>query len=253
MEGPSLHLAAEQLQPFVGKRVKAVFGNTTIDQERLKGQVVQRIFAWGKHLVIQFDGSALRVHFLLFGSFEADVLGITVTGDYKRSREPRLALTFPNGELRTYTCSVVHLETKDARKLYDRSVDVLARQWDPQQALERMGKTPDERITDVLLDQEVFAGVGNIIKNEVLSLERVHPATPIKDLRPAQRKALVKRARTFSQQFLRWRRAFVLLKHLRIHRKSRCPHCDGPVKHEKVGKRKRMAHYCPKCQPLGKT
>jgi endonuclease-8 len=250
MEGPSLHLAAEQLQPFVGERIRAVSGNTRIEKERLKGQTVSRIFAWGKHLVVQCEGFALRVHFLLFGSFEADVEGVTVTGDYKRPREPRLALVFPNGELRLFSCSVRYIEGRNVRSTYDFRVDVLSRTWAPAHALEQLSTYGEEQIADVLLDQSVFAGVGNIIKNEVLSLERVHPETLVKRLSDGQRKALVARARSFSKQFLAWRRKFVLLKNLSIHRKGVCPHCGGKVTHAKTGKRQRMSHYCPTCQRL---
>ena len=55
MEGPSLHLAAEQLQPFAGRRIQSVSGNSKIGIERLSGLKVNEIFAWGKHLVFQFD------------------------------------------------------------------------------------------------------------------------------------------------------------------------------------------------------
>ena len=40
------------------------------------------IFSWGKHLVFQFDNFALRVHFMLYGSFEATLKDKKVTGDY---------------------------------------------------------------------------------------------------------------------------------------------------------------------------
>ena len=69
MEGPSLVLAKEQLRPFKGKTVLAVSGNTKIGKERFVGQKVRDIFSWGKHLVFQFDGVALRFHFMLFGTF----------------------------------------------------------------------------------------------------------------------------------------------------------------------------------------
>ena len=75
MEGPSLHLAAEQLQPFAGQRIERVSGNSRIGIERLAGQTVKEIFAWGKHLVFQFDMFALRVHFMLWGTFAATVEG----------------------------------------------------------------------------------------------------------------------------------------------------------------------------------
>src|SRR5262252_1283917 len=99
MEGPSIHLAAEQLQPFVGRRVLEVAGNSTIGIERLRRVPVRQIFAWGKHLVLQFDRFALRIHFMLWGTFAATVRGTSVTGDYRRSGPPRLVLTFANGEI----------------------------------------------------------------------------------------------------------------------------------------------------------
>ena len=82
MEGPSLFLAKEQLKPFKKKRVVRVSGNTTIEKDRFAGHIVKEIFSWGKHLLFQFDGFALKVHFLLFGTFSAVVEGKSVTGDY---------------------------------------------------------------------------------------------------------------------------------------------------------------------------
>jgi endonuclease-8 len=248
MEGPSLVLAKEQLRPFVKKRVLRVTGNSKIDQDRFQGALVKDIFTWGKHLLFQFDGFALKVHFLLFGTYEAEVEGVAVTGDYKRARVPRLAFVFPNGELRMYNCSVKIMESDRLKRDYDLSADVLSRTWDPAKALLKMRRSPEEEIADVLLDQDIFAGVGNIIKNEVLSLAKVHPQTKVGDLPPAKLKQIVALARSFSKQFLRWRRAFVLRRHLRIHQRGACPYCGGQVVHVKTGKRARIAHYCPVCQ-----
>ena len=60
MEGPSIHLAAEQLRPFVGRRIGTVTGNSRIGIERLRAKTVRDIFAWGKHLVFQCDTFAMR-------------------------------------------------------------------------------------------------------------------------------------------------------------------------------------------------
>lgn len=250
MEGPSLHLAAQQLKPFKGKRILAVSGNAQIDKGRLKGQLVSDLFAWGKHLVLQCDGFALRVHFLMFGTYEAEVEGLSVTGDYKRSSIPRLALSFPNGELRLYTCSVVFMEGVRVRRNYDFSIDVLSKAWRPEQALMQLKNNEDEEIADVLLDQTVFAGVGNIIKNEVLSLQRINPMTHVSALSTRQRKALITEAVAFSKQFLAWRKKSVLTKNLRIHRKANCPYCNGSVTHVITGTRKRRSHFCNVCQPI---
>ncbi|MBK6540073.1 MAG: endonuclease [Flavobacteriales bacterium] len=250
MEGPSLALAREQLKPFTGKRVLEVTGNTTIAKERFDGQVVRELFSWGKHLVFQFDAFALKVHFLMVGTFEADVDGASVTGDYRKARTPRLAFRFANGSIRMYNCSVKILEGPRIKRSYDFSVDVLARSWDPKQALDTLRSQDNEEVADVLLDQAIFSGVGNIIKNEVLSLARIHPQAKVKDLGTAKRKELIKLSRSFSQQFLRWRRVFQLKKNLKVHQKSTCPYCSKKLLHPKTGKGIRRSHYCASCQKL---
>ncbi len=156
MEGPSLYLAKSQLKPFKGKTILKVGGNTKIEKERLKGKIVKDIFAWGKHLLFQFEEFSLKVHFLLFGTFEARVNKSWVTGDYRKARVPRLALTFTNGEINMYNCSVKIIEDKNIKKTYDFSTDIMSPKWNPDQALKKVMMFPEEEIADVLLDQNVF-------------------------------------------------------------------------------------------------
>src|ERR1051325_11383387 len=124
MEGPSIHLAAERLRPFVGRRVTRVSGNSRIGIERFRGKTLKDIFAWGKHLVFQFDAFALRVHFMLWGTFAATVHGRSVTGDYRRTGPPRLVFDFANGEITIWSASLRLIEHAHARDEYDFSADV---------------------------------------------------------------------------------------------------------------------------------
>jgi endonuclease-8 len=248
MEGPSLYLAKEQLRPFRKKTVLEVSGNTKLDKAMFLGREVKDIFSWGKHLVFQFDDFALRIHFMLFGTFEANIDGVWVTGDYRRARTPRLALRLENGIINTYNCSLRLIESRCAKREYDFSIDIMSPKWDPNAALKRMRAQPDSEISDVLLDQTVFAGVGNIIKNEVLSLTLIAPRRKVRDLSLRERKAVIEEARAFSKQFYRWRKKFVLKKNLRAHRRSQCPHCGSKQTWEKTGTRERWAHWCPVCQ-----
>jgi endonuclease VIII len=248
MEGPSLYLAARQLKPFRGKTVLSVSGNTKIEKERLLHRQVKSIFSWGKHLVIQFDGFALRTHFLLFGAFEASVDDVALTGDYRRAYTPRLQLDFENGSIKLFNCSVKFLETANARAGYDFTIDIMSPKWDPDHAFDSIRARPGVEIADVLLDQDIFAGAGNIIKNEVLWRVRIHPETKAGNIPPAELRTLIAETRKFSLLFYKWRKAFVLRKHLDIYQKSVCPRCGAKVKREKTGKRKRISHYCPVCQ-----
>lgn len=249
MEGPSLVLAVQQLAPFIGKKIEQVEGNTKIGKERLIGKKIIDIFSWGKHLVFQFDTFALRVHFMLFGSFEATVGKNKVTGDYpKKNRAARLALTLKNGHLEMYSCSLRYIEISDAKGEYDFSVDVMSSAWDGGQALEKMKNFPNKEVGDLLLDQSLFSGVGNIIKNEVLFRVKVQPERTVEELSLRKLKEIVKVVGDYVFQFYAWRKKFVLRKHYQIYRQSYCPICHQKVVRKRTGERERMSYFCPHCQ-----
>lgn len=247
MEGPSLYLASQQLAPFKGQMVTRVFGSTaTLDVALLHQKKVKDIFSWGKHLVFQFDSFAVRIHFLMFGTFEATVKGKPVTGDYKKKvRVPRLAFVFRNGHVEMYSCAVKRVDSPAAKRDYDFSTNLMSKEWDPRQALKRMSAHPEEQVADVLLDQTIFAGLGNIIKNEILLLAQTRPTTLVRALAPAKRREIVALARSFSLQFYEWRKVFELRKHLKIHRKGICPLCGGKLIRAKTGLSGRWSYYCP--------
>jgi endonuclease-8 len=252
MEGPSIHLAAEQLRPFVGRKITGVTGNSRIGIERFGGKTVKDIFAWGKHLVFQFDTFALRVHFMLWGTFAATVKGASVTGDYRRTGAPRLVLSFLNGEITIWSASLKFVEDADARQDYDFTADIMSESWDPKAALRKVKAFPREEIADVLLDQAVFAGVGNIIKNEVLFRTRTSPFLRVGRISDRKLRAIIAESRVFSMRFLELRRIFALRKNLEIYRRSVCPNCGGKVYRRVHGERGRRSFFCARCQKVPK-
>ena len=90
-EGPSIVILKEAVESFTGQSVKAVRGNSKIDQERLLNKQVIEFKSWGKHFLICFDGFTVRVHFLLFGSYLVNE---------RKDKPVRLSLEFENGELK---------------------------------------------------------------------------------------------------------------------------------------------------------
>ena len=248
MEGPSLHLAAEQLQPFVGRQISAVAGNSKIGIDRLSRRHVKDIFAWGKHLVFQFDEFALRVHFMLWGTFAATVEGVSVTGDYRRTGPPRLVLDFANGEITIWAASVKYVDEADAKATYDFTADIMAAEWNARAAVRKVHAFPRSEIADVLLDQAIFAGVGNIIKNEVLFRTRTSPFAAVKSIPDRKLRQIVSDARTFSFRFLELRKVFALRKNLEVYRRSACPRCGGKIFRRVHGQRARRSFFCAKCQ-----
>ncbi|HEY2347698.1 MAG TPA: DNA-formamidopyrimidine glycosylase family protein [Puia sp.] len=239
-EGPSILLVRESLQPFIGKKVLTVKGNSKIEKSRLINQKITDIRNWGKHLLICFDGFTLRIHFLMFGSYLVN----------KRKSTPlRLSLGLKKDELNFYTCSVQFIEGS-LNKVYDFSSDVLNDLWSSRKASFKLRQIPEMNVSDALLDQRIFSGVGNIIKNEVLFRIRVHPQSLIGKLPPKLKTALIKEARNYSFDFLNWKRKFVLKKHWLVYTKKICPRDHNPVRKEYIGKTKRRTFYCEKCQIL---
>ena len=54
-EGPSIVILKEAADPFTGKKIIAVSGNSKMDSGRLKDQTVIAFKSWGKHFLICFD------------------------------------------------------------------------------------------------------------------------------------------------------------------------------------------------------
>jgi endonuclease VIII len=240
-EGPSIIILKEQIQKFSGKKILETDGNTKVDLTGIAGSKITAIKSWGKHLLIVLPNRTIRIHFMLFGSYSIDE---------KTKPTPRLHLKFKTGDLYFYACSVKILPG-DIDSQYDWSADVMNDSWDPGKARKKLKGCPEELAADALLDQDIFAGVGNIIKNEVLFRIRVHPESMIGAIPSRKLTELIKEARNYSFDFLNWKKAFELRKHWLAHAKSICPRDHIPfVKVRHLGKRKRRAFFCTKCQKL---
>ena len=79
----------------------------------------------------------------------------------------------------------------------------MADAWNPRAARRKLALRPDTLAADALLDQDVFAGVGNIIKNEVLHRIRVHPESEIGALPSRKLGELIRRSARLQFRFLR--------------------------------------------------
>lgn len=240
-EGPSILIAAEAIRPvFKGKKISSASGNAKIDMTRITGQKIIDVRSWGKHLLICFKGFTVRVHFLMFGSYNLDT-------HIKQDRSLRLLLVAGKRKLYFYTCSVKILEG-EVDELYDWSSDLLSDEWDPAAARKKLKTVPAEMACDVLLDQNIFSGSGNIIKNEVLYRIRLHPESVIKNIPPRVLTSMVKEERNYSFDFLRWKKEYTLKKHWLAHTKKTCLRCHLPFVKKYCGKTKRRSFFCTNCQ-----
>lgn len=237
-EGPSIVILKEEMAPFEGKKLMNVSGSVkSFDVQLLKNK--KPVFkTWGKHFLICFPKFTIRIHLLLFGSYLIDK---------QKNADPRLHLQFANGTVNFYACAITLLD-KPPDAIYDWSADLMNPSWDSRKALEKLNKIPDTLICDALLDQNIFAGAGNIFKNEVPFRIRVHPGSKIGHLPAAKRKQLVQQMQAYAFDFLEWKKEGVLKKNWKVHTKKECPRCKLPLHKSYMGKTKRRTFYCGNCQ-----
>lgn len=239
-EGPSIVLLQEAVQQFTGKKVIAVSGNSKIDQYRMVNKKIISFETWGKHFLICFRGFTVRIHLLMFGKYLINETKDSV---------PRLNLTFKNGAINFYTCAIKMIDA-DAASIYDWSVDVMNAAWDPKKAKAKLREMPEKLICDVLLEQDIFSGVGNIIKNEILYRVKIHPESRVGKIPSPKITKLINEARTYSFEFLEWKRHDELKKHWLAYTKKKCLRCDLPIIKKYSGIKKRRSFFCVNCQCL---
>ena len=239
-EGPSIIIAKEAAQEFTGKKIISASGNSKQDIQRLAGKKILEFKSWGKHFLICFKTFTVKIHFMLFGSYRVN--------EGKES-PPRLSLQFKKGELNFYACSIQFIE-EPLDEIYDWSADVMSDTWNPKKAIKKLIKDPELLVCDALLDQQIFSGVGNIIKNEVCYRIKVHPESHVMALPAKQLKLLVAEARNYSFDFLEWKKQYVLKKHWLAHTKKTCARCKVPLVKRYSGKTKRRTFFCEHCQVL---
>lgn len=236
-EGPSLVILKEEVQAFKGKKIIEVGGNTRIDKEKLLNQNIIDFKTWGKHFLICFNTFSLRIHFLLFGTYRINET---------KSSPPRLHLGFKKGEINFYA-SAIRLIEEDLDEVYDWKADVMSEAWDPGAAKKKLLAQPGVYACDALLDQDIFSGVGNIIKNEILFRLKIHPLSTIGALPARKLNELIRQSRIYSFEFLEWKKKFELKKHWLAHRQKICPRDHLPYQVANLGKRKRKAYWCEQC------
>ncbi|WP_148574281.1 Fpg/Nei family DNA glycosylase [Nocardioides caldifontis] len=190
-EGHTLRRLADDLTAtFAGRRVRVASPQGRFAEEAalLDGSLLEAADSAGKHLFLELEGGhVVHVHLGLIGKFTilpgrpvepvgAVRLRIVAGGD---GRDPAYA------DLRGATqCALVTPEQREAvvAKL---GPDPLRADADPERAWRRIS-TSHRSIGELLLDQAVVAGVGNVYRAEVLFRHRIHPLRPGRTLRRKQ-------------------------------------------------------------------
>lgn len=178
-EGHTIHRLARDLNEAFAPapvRVSSPQGRFAAGAQLLTGRELLGAKAWGKHLFVEFTGEHwLNVHLGLIGYFS--VLprpdGEEIWGQVRLRIENRAHVADLRGP---YICDVLTPEEVDAIEAR-LGPDPLRPDADETQAWERITRSK-KTIAELLLDQKVLAGVGNVYRAEVLYRNRLSPFTP---------------------------------------------------------------------------
>jgi len=197
-EGHTTHALAVRLdRAFAGSpvAVSSPQGRFEGGASLLDGLTMVGASAWGKHLFVQFERDRwLNVHLGLIGKFS--VMRHPPRDGMAGSHVPvegQVRLRLLNdawvGDLRAPTvCAVVTPEKVD--EIQARlGPDPLRPDADPDLALSRILRST-RPIAELLMDQAVLAGVGNVYRCEVLFRHRVDPFRPGREIRPTTWRAI---------------------------------------------------------------
>jgi endonuclease-8 len=177
-EGPTIHrIVRDQTPLLVGKKVavSSPQGRFADGAKLLDGQKLQRIDAWGKHLLYHFAGGrVLQIHLGLYGKFHVhEGPPPEPRGSVRmrmRAGRHTIDLNGPN------QCRVI--DESAVAELLDRiGPDPLNPRSDPAAAWEKI-RNSRVPIGQLVMDQSVMSGIGNIYRAELLWMIRLHPRTP---------------------------------------------------------------------------
>jgi endonuclease-8 len=229
--------------------------------DALIGHRILSLRSEGKHLLMGFDSRlVLRSHLGLYGSWHRYLPG------ERWRKPPRQASIELRTENRLYVCfNAREVEVLKAGGF--RLADAM-RRLGPDLTRERPDTAvlneralalvaPQSPLVDVLLDQRVASGIGNVFKSEVLFMEGEAPLRRLADTPAPVLGALYARAGDLLRRNLHGGPRVTRLVgdgrgDLWVYGRARrpCFRCGTAVRMERLGMDLRSTYWCPRCQVL---
>lgn len=268
-EGDTIARTAASLRTWIGGRtvtaVRTSLSNLPVG--RLVGRSVGDVGTIGKNLLLSFVGErpddvlVLHTHMKMTGSWHVYPAGAEWR---KPARQARVVIEAGDRVAVCFNAPVIELagpgSTMRRPSLRGLGPDVLVEPLDVDRLLERAGATTaGYAIGELLLDQRVVCGIGNIYRCEALFLEGHHPWTARRALTDEALVALVRRAAQLMQANLRPATARTDTvgrefgaggSRTWVYRRSGlgCRVCGTAISACGQGPLARRAYWCPACQ-----
>jgi endonuclease-8 len=263
-EGDTIHRIARALdRDLTGQKlVRLAVRDLGLIRE-LAGKQVLSSRAHGKHLLLAIEGDwTLRVHLGMHGRWRRFPASVSPPPNHTALLE---AADLVWVCYRAYRAELVRTRSIRSHPTLSRlGPDLLAPapDFDAMVSRSMMPGHGGREIAELLLDQRVAAGIGNVYKSEVLFLERVDPRTRVSDLDTSTLRALfATAARLMTRNLGTRRRESVPLRRrpqpnsARLHVYGRngkpCLECGTPIERIMQGDMARSTYFCPRCQNRG--
>ena len=238
-EGDTIRRTAAALRERVGGRI--VTAARPIRLASLAGRTLEAVEPVGKHLLMRFsDGWTLHSHMRMTGSWHLYRQG-------ERWRRPehlaRAVLEFEDRVAVCFSAPVLELVRDGREPIHHLGPDLLAPDVDLDAVVTRARATGPVGLGELLLDQRVCSGIGNVYKCETLWSSA--------DLDDAALRAVFATARSAMQANLGpWapRRFDGRAGAVHGRRGRPCPRCGTPVRSRAQGEQARLTYWCPRCQ-----
>jgi endonuclease VIII len=258
-EGDTIHRAAAALRhALLGQELTRVDLPRVAPPHPRVGAHVVRVEARGKHLLLRTsDGLTIHTHQRMTGSWHLYRPGERWR---KAPGTARVVLATARAVAACFAAPVVEvLDDRGVRRhpaLRRLGPDLLDPAHDLHEVLRRMqALIPDDRtVGEVLLDQRVACGIGNVYRCDVLFLHALAPDTPIAEVDDDTRRSLYRTAasllRANTDVAARTTVEGAPAGSLWVHGRAGAPcrRCGTPIATGQLGEQARYVYWCPRCQ-----
>lgn len=253
-EGDTIHRTANRLRPALAGQNLVRFDAPRLTGDRPRpGDEIQAVDAVGKHLLIRFERQlVLQTHMKMTGSWH-------LYRQHERWQQPahlaRATVVVAEWVAVCFAAPLVRTWRDVAGQpnpLSHLGPDLCVGEPDLDLIVERTANIaePSSNIADVLLDQRVAAGIGNVFKSEVLWACGVSPFAKIPEISEAVRRDLYATAARQLQANLMTAQRTTVPGGLAVygHKRQPCRRCRTQIKSVTHGDQARVTYWCPSCQ-----
>lgn len=260
-EGHTVHrIAVDHFKLLRGKpvAVSSPQGRFAAGAALVDGSRLSRLDAYGKHLFYSWsNGLVGHVHLGLFGKFRIHRAGVPADAPTVRMR---LAVPRATVDLMGPTdCTIGTPDDRD-RIIARLGPDPLRADADPEVAYAAIARRVAP-IGQLLLDQKVISGIGNVYRAEALFVNRIHPCRPGREIDRetfdslwATLVAMLHQGVTDNRIITLDRDEFDVVdgttrrgETTYVYHRDTCVRCGSPILTVELGGR--PCYYCPLCQP----